>query len=571
MSLVKSAYAGLMDTINQLQMVKKAGAGFDSTFPPNLPDNGTQDPSTGSFFKELTEGVNNAYHAPNAQNTSGQGLDSDGQGDNSKSDFGVGGCDTWRDAEDECKTYPDDPGTSFDEVDASNQDMTKESAYDAFSFEENVNRFLKSAAQAQQLAYQARYSGNYASFPFTKRALDEGASPDEVAESAAIESLPDSDVAALGEMSDGDLASIASAAEDEGSDPEVEAVVDQLASLPDEELIPVIQELAASADNGGCDPVTGECSEEEKEAGCCKKAFYSLHPYDQQALLKASSADLNNLIVKCAEGIEDAQAEEAIASDPQVAEAVQTLQDLPQEDLDIIDSMSPEELDAAIAELESAAAEEQIASDPELAPEAAAIDSLTEKEAAYLGNMDDDNLTNLFYKCAEELEGMAAEDAVDASAEDEALASLPPEAQEAMASLTPEEQEAVLQDAAAVLSGEVPIEEVLGDSGSPEDNLSAMAESPEVTPEEGIQELSAAMDEQGITPEQLASMDKTGSYRGNGVLYKYASAVQQLRNSGYYRYAPPATQKRAAIRQTMHGFLSEARSRAGRYLNEITR
>lgn len=240
--------------------------------------------------------------------------------------------------------------------------------------------------------------------------------------------------------------------------------------------------------------------------------------------------------------------------DQTLAEAEAVLSELPPETVEALSQMSDEELavieevanavdsgelepEEAVALLEGEAPVEEVPVAPEIMPEE------TLKEAAY---------RHILYK--------AAEEAPLTEEEVEAAASLPEEDLAAIEELPPEAIEELIALEEAVESGEIPAETAVALlEGDPEVTAAleeeAAAEAP-VSEDEAVAELSSAMAEEGVTPEDLEAVASDVDGVKSASLRKIASSVRRFRTK-YAAYHRSKTARSVALRRHCKNVLSE--------------
>lgn len=549
------AFNSLRDIVNAVNYrTKYASDGMNSSMPDDPSGDGFREPVTGPQFTEYTDDYSNTNpFTPNVGEGGEPSLTAENQQENSGSDFDIYVSGDGPDGQDECKTTKDDPGTSM----PAEAGEEKYSAYMRYSMEENINGFNKCAGlwlsmYKSDLQKQAGYQVLDASeYPFTKQAMDSHMPQEIVDELAGLETLPIQ-------------------------------MREKLANLTDYELAAIIED---------CDNVLRN-QQFVKKAEADVLGSLSVDEYN-----KLNSLDYKSL-VKLAEDAEAAAddvaaLEEAGAAEeePSLDEA-EALEALSPEDIEILQNLEPEELEELIQEAAEAsdgaaneaaaedAAADAVESNPEIAEEAAAIDSLPEETVDKLASLSPAMLRRYMQKLAEDAEAIAATPddvaaAVDApedpiadeetSPEEEELQAildeLPPDVAEQLVEMSPEELQEVIEEAQdvedsagaegeggdVVPEGEAPqlLEQMAGANGTSED--------------EAMNDLSSAMTEEGVTPEDMAEMGKQGSWQFQRELVKLAAAVKAYRDAGMYQYRKPRNTKEARARRQMHNFLNEIR------------
>ncbi|MBQ9692983.1 MAG: hypothetical protein IJV70_07505 [Clostridia bacterium] len=249
------------------------------------------------------------------------------------------------------------------------------------------------------------------------------------------------------------------------------------------------------------------------------------------------------------EAVLDPAAEEAAAVLSELPpETVEALVQLPEEELQAIEEMAaavdagavePEEAIAMLAGEEGAPSEEAVVCDET---------GCTAKEAAYRRWM---------YKLAEEAP-LTEEDviaAADVPADDlAAIEALPPEAIEELIAL----EEAVdagdipAETAIALLEGDPGLEAALEEAPVEEVPVDAAP----VSEDEAVAELSSAMAEQGVTPDDLEAAAAVSDEIKSASLRKIARSVRVYRTK-YAAHTRSKTARRVALRRHCKNVLSE--------------
>ena len=557
------AFNSLRDIVNAVSYrTKYASDGMDSSMPDDPSGDGFREPVTGSQFTEYTDDYSNTNpFTPNVGEGDEPSLTAENQQENSNSDFDIYVSGDGPNGQDGVKSTKDDPGTSM----PAEAGEEKYSAYLNYSMEENIDGFNKCAGlwltmYHNDLEKAAGYEVmNMAEFPFTKQAMDENLPDEVVAEVAALESLPYQTREKLASMSNYELANL-----------------------------------------------MDECLENMDAASSIKQA--SLDAMGRVPFNSIST--LNNLdpysLIKVAEDLEgeaEEAAEDVAAEDEPTVEESEALEELDPEDVEILESLEPEELeelvndaidssdDAAIDSgavdpealgeepAEEATVEEEI--DPEVAEEAAAVDSLPEETVDKLASLSPQALQYYMQKLAEDIEAIAdlpddpdeqeavldaaqdMQDADDMAAADEedlqgVLDELPPDVADALVDMSPEELQEVIDEAEAIEAGDEGSGDLVDEDEAPE-LLSQMADETGGDEETALNDLSSAMTEEDVSPEELADMGKEGSWHFQRELVKLAAAVKAYRDAGLYQYRRPRTTKEAYARAQMHNFLNEIR------------
>ena len=492
----RSRYSNL---VARLEAIKQAADGAETSMPDDPSGDGTTDPRTGSQYEQYSKDIKNIDTVPpNAEDQPRASMSEDHEQDNSFSSFtlSTAGSEA-QSAKGEYTDRPDDPGTSM----PAEAGQEKYSSANDCSLEENIEVFNKCAQalmiagqQYNEAVKQASLAANAVSrFPagaLTKRAMDEGASPAEVDEVAALEAL----------LQD---------------NPELIA---SLESLSPEEL----DSLAAVADNMDAEAA----GPSQEDIALEKDSFYKQDPAIQRTLislddaqLKQASYNLDALMQKVAEG--DVTEEElaailAPAEEPAPEEA-------PSEDKEESDSEDSEEKDGGCCKKKGGCSKKANA-------EMSAVD-LYKKASAQ----------DLYYLAMQK----------QAEEEQAAFESLSPEEQAMLESASDEELADAIAGSEEAASDPQALEALLSDEAPAEEKPA----DEEPSSDEALNELAAAMDEQGITPEALEAASKEAS--ADPDLCKIAQAVMQYRKSGHYAYKPATTEKAAKMRSISHKYLSE--------------
>ena len=538
------AFNSLRDIVNAVSYrTKYASDGMNSSMPDDPSGDGFREPVTGSQFSEYTDDYSNTNpFTPNVGEGDEPSLTAENQQENSNSDFDIYVSGDGPDGQDECKTTKDDPGTSM----PAEAGEEKYSAYLNYSMEENIDGFNKCASlwlgmYQDDMEKSAGYAVLDASeYPFTKQAMDSNMPAEIVEELAGLETTP-------------------------------MHVREKLASMSNYELASLIQ----ACDNALANKNFVKQAEANVLNGLTVNDFNTLNNIDSYSLVK---------LAEDAEDAADAAAVEEVAeSEPSVEES-EALQELDPEDIEILQSLEPEELEELIeeaaeeaeAEADEGDAAEALENNPEIAEEAAAVDALPEETVDKLASLSPDMLRYYMQKLAEDVEAIAdlpddpeAQEAVlaDAAADDaaeeqadadagelqEILEELPPDVAEELVEMSPEELQEVIE--AAEEAEATPDE---ADEAAPQ-LLEQMAGENGTSEDEAMNDLSSAMTEEGVSPEELAEMGKEGSWQFQRELVKLAAAVKAYRDAGLYRYRRPRTTKEAYARAQMHSFLNEIR------------
>lgn len=540
------AFNSLRDIVNAVQYrTKYASDGMNSSMPDDPSGDGFREPKTGPQFTEYTDDYSNTNpFTPNVGEGGEPSLTAENQQENSGSDFDIYVSGDGPDGQDECKTTKDDPGTSM----PAEAGEEKYSAYMRYSMEENIDGFNKCAGLwlsmynadlQKQAGYQVLDASEY---PFTKQAMDNHLPQEVVDELAGLETLP-------------------------------LQMREKLASLTNYELAQLIEE---------CDNAL-EQQKFVKQAEANVLNSLTVDEYNKLAGL--DTASLVKLAEDAAEAADALAEAEATDEEPSVEEA-EALEALSPEDVEILQNLEPEELEELIQEAaegsDNAAAEgdaaDAVEANPEIAEEAEAIDSLPEETVDKLASLSPAVLRAYMQKLAEDAEAIAAmpDDAAaaapapeEAGAEEAAspeeeelqaiLDELPPDVAEELVNMSPEELQEVIEEAEDVEGGDAEGGEDVVPEGEAPQLLEQMAGQNGSSEGEALNDLSSAMTEENVTPEELAEMGKQGSWQFQRELVKLAAAVKAYRDAGLYQYRRPRTTKEARARQQMHTFLNEIR------------
>lgn len=486
------------DLIAQLEAIKAAADGANTSMPDDPSGDGTLDPQTGSQYSQYSKDIKNIETVPpNAEDQPRASMSEDHEQENSFSSYTLSTAGSpEQSAKGEYTDRADDPGTS----------MPAEAGQEKYSaanctLEENIDVFEKCAQalvyasqQYNQVVKQAAAAvNNVCQYPvgtFTKKAMDEGASPAEVDEVAALEALVQ-------------------------ENPELLASLESLSPEELDALAGVADQMDAEAASGVPADVTPEDVALEKDS------FFRQEPEIQRTLvslddsqLKQASANLDVLMQKVAEG------------------------DITEEELEAI--LAPADNPVEVTE-DTPKSKEETEDDGE------------EKEGCG-GKCKKANYT----MTAEDLYKQASPQqlyylALQKQAEEDqaAFESLTPEEQAMLESASDEELAQAISDSEAAAEDPSALEAILSEDEAPEE---APADE-EPSSDEALNELAAAMDEQGITPEALEAASQEAS--ADPDLCKIAQAVMQYRKAGNYKYTPATTEKAAKMRSISHKYLSE--------------
>lgn len=541
------AFNSLRDIVNAVQYrTKYASDGMNSSMPDDPSGDGFREPKTGPQFTEYTDDYSNTNpFTPNVGQGGEPSLTAENQQENSGSDFDIYVSGDGPDGQDECKTTKDDPGTSM----PAEAGEEKYSAYMRYSMEENIDGFNKCAGLwlsmynadlQKQAGYQALDASEY---PFTKQAMDNHLPQEVVDELAGLETLP-------------------------------LQMREKMASMTNYELAQLIDE---------CDQGLAQ-QQFVKQAEA--NVIHDLTVDEYRKLASLDTASLVKLAEDAAEAADELAAAEAADEEPSVEEA-EALESLSPEDIEILQNLEPEELEELIQEAadgsDEAAAEgdaaDAVEANPEIAEEAAAIDSLPEETVDKLASLSPAVLRAYMQKLAEDAETIAAmpddvaaatpsPDEVAASEEASSpeeeelqaiLDELPPDVAEELVNMSPEELQEVIEEAQDVEDGGAGGDEDVVPEGEAPQLLEQMAGQNGSSEGEALNDLSSAMTEENVTPEELAEMGKQGSWQFQRELVKLAAAVKAYRDAGLYQYRRPRTTKEARARAQMHTFLNEIR------------
>ena len=300
------------DLIARLEAIKSAADGADTSMPEDPSGDGTLDPQTGSQYSQYSKDIKNIDTVPpNAEDQPRASMSEDHEQENSFSSYTLSTAGSpEQSAKGEYTDRADDPGTSM----PAEAGQEKYSAFNC-TLEENIDVFEKCAQALIQTSQQynqavkqaAAAVNNVCQYPvgtLTKRAMDDGASPAEVDEVAALEALVQ-------------------------ENPELLA---NLESLSPEEL----DALAAVADQMDAEAATGVPADVTPEDVALEKdSFYRQEPEIQRTLvslddgqLKQASANLDVLMQKVAEG--DITEEELAAILEPADNPVEVVEDAPE-------------------------------------------------------------------------------------------------------------------------------------------------------------------------------------------------------------------------------------------------
>lgn len=220
--------------------------------------------------------------------------------------------------------------------------------------------------------------------------------------------------------------------------------------------------------------------------------------------------------------------------------------------------ISPEELDALLAEADAEDTEEKIASYQKCAAYSNAI-SYAHSALSQLPAQDAVTIANLpFNKLAELV------DEIDADA---GAGELTPEEEAALDSLSDDELEALIEIANGLETGEISPEEVeaIASEGDAAEEVAADpslgsdtdTSGDDISDDDALNELSSAMVEQGVSPDDLENAEDVPEEK-QAMVHKLASAVRGFRNSGKFQYKQAkAGTKQAQARSLFHQFLNE--------------
>ena len=546
------AFNSLRDIVNAVQYrTKYASDGMNSSMPDDPAGDGFREPVTGPQFTEYTDDYSNTNpFTPNVGEGGEPSLTAENQQENSGSDFDIYVSGDGPDGQDECKTTKDDPGTSM----PAEAGEEKYSAYMRYSMEENIDGFNKCAGlwlsmYNADLQKQAGYAVLDASeYPFTKQAMDNHLPQEVVDELAGLETLPLQMREKLANLTDYELAALIdecdNALKNQNFVKQAEAQVlanltvddyNRLAGLDTNSLV----KLAEDAEEAADDVAAAEMAEEEPSAEEAD-ALEALSPEDVEILQSLEPEELEELIADAAEGSDDAaaeaQAEDAMEANPEIAEEASAIESLPEETVDKLASLSPAMLRRYMQKLA--------------------------EDAEAIAAMPEDSEGNI-------VEGAPEEEDAGPSPEEEELQAildeLPPDVAEQLVEMSPEELQEVIDEAEDVEAGA----EAEGDAEGGDEDVVPEGEAPQLLEQmagqngssegEALNDLSSAMTEENVTPEELAEMGKQGSWQFQRELVKLAAAVKAYRDAGLYQYRRPRNTKEARARAQMHNFLNEIR------------
>ena len=474
-------------------------------------------------------------------------------------------------AKGEYEGYADDPGTSM----PAEAGQEKYSSAMNCSLEQNIEVFKKCAASLMSTRKTYNDAYNYVKqatqYPlgyFTKRAAEEGATPDEVNEVAAIEALAEEDpelLEALSEASPEDLIELANVADSiEAESPELagaaasEGVTDVDPEL--EEKMAYYMPLTKRAIDEGASP-------EEIEETAAIEQLAQEDPELVDAIMSASPEELDELQAAL-ESVEAGDVEGAVPTEEEIAP--EEMVDLEKQSFfaqepinqQLLASMSDADLQKVAGNIESAMrraqdgtmtveeANEILQSDPKKKKKKCTEGSCSSggcKSAEAMSVGDFYNATSSFdlYRLA--LQKKAEEEA-------EAFESLSPEEQEALATASDEDLQAMIDEGEAAQESPEALEELLS-----EDDDEDSVDSEEISEDEALNELASAMEDEGVTPEALEAASKQASadpvQRRNAE--NIARKVSTYIKSGKHTYGPCKTQKAARARYISHQYLKE--------------
>ena len=540
------AFNSLRDIVNAVQYrTKYASDGMNSSMPDDPSGDGFREPKTGPQFTEYTDDYSNTNpFTPNVGEGGEPSLTAENQQENSGSDFDIYVSGDGPDGQDECKTTKDDPGTSM----PAEAGEEKYSAYMRYSMEENIDGFNKCAGLwlsmynadlQKQAGYQVLDASEY---PFTKQAMDNHLPQEVVDELAGLETLPLQMREKLANLTNYELAQLIdecdNALEQQNFVKQAEANVlnsltvdeyNKLAGLDTASLVKLAEDAAEAADAlAEAEAADEEPSVEEAEA------LEALSPEDVEILQNLEPEELEELIQEAAEGSDNAAAEgdaaDAVEANPEIAEEAEAIDSLPEETVDKLASLSPAVLRAYMQKL---------------AEDAEAIAAMPDDVAAAAPAPEDAGAEEAASPEEEELQAILDE--------------LPPDVAEELVNMSPEELQEVIEEAQDVEGGSAEGGEDVVPEGEAPQLLEQMAGQNGSSEGEALNDLSSAMTEENVTPEELAEMGKQGSWQFQRELVKLAAAVKAYRDAGLYQYRRPRTTKEARARQQMHTFLNEIR------------
>lgn len=443
----------LSKLIARLDRIKAAADGAETSMPDDPSGDGTLDPQTGSQYAQYSKDINNIETVPpNAEDQPRASMSEDHEQDNSFSSYTLSTAGSpEQSAKGEYTDRPTDPGTSM----PAEAGQEKYSSAINCSLEENIDVFEKCA---QALIYTSQVYNNtvkqaaaavnnISRFPvgtLTKMAMDEGASPEEVDEIAALEALVQEHpelLAALNEASSEDLGAAGAIADEIDAnaatgDAPAEATPEDIALEKDSfyHQEPTIQRTLVSLDDAQLKQASanidllmqkvaeGDVSEEELAA--------ILAPADNPVEVTEEPKDSDKEEAK-----EDGEEKEGCGGKCKKAEAKMTAEDL-------YKYASPQQL--YYLAMQKQAEEEQ-----------AAFESLSPEEQALLESASDEELAQAIADSESAAEDPAA---LDEILKDEAPAEEEPSSDEALNELaaamdeqgiTPEALEAASKEASA--------------------------------------------------------------------------------------------------------------------------
>lgn len=537
----------LDDLVARLVTVKKAADGFNSSMPDDPTGDGTTDYDTGAQYDQYAKDLAAIETVPpNADSAPVHSMTEDQEQENSLTSYTLSEAGSEEQSSDgEYEDRPEDPGTSM----PAEAGQEKFSSARNCSLEQNIAIFRKCAESIWQTkqAYAANYDkaikeaayivSRFETIPvgsFTKQALDEGCSPEECNDVAAVEALADEDpelLEALAEASPEELAELAEVAEQieasEGGDADTAALAEDVADT--EEKMASYAFTKRALDEGA--------SPEEATEVAAVETLAQEDPELLEALAEATPEELAEL-AEVAEQIEateggDAPVEEEIS--PAEAEELEKQSFFSQgpTNQQLLASLSDGQLKTAAANIDKAmqAVQNNAVSDAEL-NQILAEDEPMRKQA---GPSSEQLYTMALQKKAEE--------------EAEVFESLPPEYQEALANASDEELEDLITLGEAAQNDPAVLEQVLSGEGGDE----------EPTSDEALNELASAMEEEGITPERLEEASKQASCNPEQrrIACNIAQKVAAFIRSGKHTHGPATTEKAARARYLSHQYLNE--------------
>ena len=561
----------LIPLLKKLNYFSKAASdGYDSSMPDDPTGDGTTEPRTGAAYTQYAKDLDAIETVPpNADSAEQHTMDEDEEQENSLTSFTLTEAGSpEQSAKGEYEGYADDPGTSMP-AEAGQEKYS--SAMDC-SLEQNIAIFNKCAESLmhsrdvynnqmqQKIAAAQNYVNNISRYPvgyFTKLAAEEGASPEEVNEVAAIEALANEDpelLEALSEATPEELAELASVA-DAVEAGEAGVAEDVPAEPSPEEKMAYYMPLTKRAIDEGASP-------EEIEETAAIEQLAQEAPELVDAIMNASPEELDELqaALEAVESEGTAPAETEITPEEMVDLEKQSF--FAQEPINqqLLASMSDADLQKVAGNIESAMKRAQDGTmTVEEANEILQSDPKKKKKKCAGGNCSDSGCKTAeamsvgdFYNAISSYDLYQL--ALQKKAEEEAAAfeSLTPEEQEALATASDEDLQSMIDEGEAAQESPEALEELLAEGDESSDGE-------DISEEEALNELASAMEDEGVTPEALeaaskqASADPTQRRNAENIARKVSTYIK----SGKHTYGPCKTQKAARARYISHQYLKE--------------